>query len=470
MPKGAHTNHRWIGLDRPHLLLIVPRWLLLSWVLCLFSGLSSSGLLAQTLEEALVSTYLSNPTLTAQRATLRATTELVAEAKGDWRPTLAIESAVQAGRIDSSNERGGFTESSAALVLEQNLFRGGETTASVEGASHLVLYQRARLTATEQDVFLAATEAYAGLVNDLAILELARKNEGRLAQQLDGTKKRFKAGELTGTDVAQAEARFAGAVAERDRAISAVEAAKALYRSITDQEPTALSIELEAMRLSVATEAEALLMATKNNPTIRAARYRLDAAKADIDVAKAAVYPTLDLQAALDYTDEPGASNGAERKASIGLELRIPLYQGGAEYARIRRARQTTTQFEDDLEAVQRSVSAETSRAWQDLRAARSRIGSIEQQVLASEKALKGAQKEAEVGQRTTLDVLDLENDLFEAEVDLATARRDEVIASHQLGLAIGRLTAEDLDLPVERYDAERYDQDNRGRLFGVGG
>lgn len=447
------------------------RWLLCSWAFCLLSGLMPpSGLMAQSLEEALVSTYLSNPTLKAQRAALRAATEQIAEAKGDWRPTLAIESAVQTGLIDSSDRNGGFTSNSAALVLEQNLYQGGETTASVGQAEQLLLYQRARLVVTEQDVFLAATEAYVGLVNDLALLDLARQNEDRLALQLDGTNKRFKAGELTGTDVAQAEARYAGAVAERDRALSAVEASKALYRSIIGQQPVSLSAPGVLGLKLTASEPEAVERALAGNPAIRAAVYRLAAAEADIRIAKAALYPRLDLQAEVGYADEPNLDASSESTAAIGIELRIPLYQGGGEYARIRSARQVTNQFEDDLEAAKRVVAAETSRAWQDLRAARSRIGSIEKQVEAAKKALAGARKEAEFGQRTTLDVLDLESDLFQAEVDLATARRDEVVASYQLGLVFGELTAEALDLPAERYDIERYDQDNRNKLIGIGG
>ena len=434
-------------------------WGLLSLYLLLLMPVSS-GLWAQTLEEALVSTYLSNPTLKEQRANLLATAEEVAEAKGDWLPTLAIEAEAQNNVIDIGDENDNFVSSSAALVLEQNLFQGGETVANVQRTEDLVMYQRARLMAIEQEVLLSATEAYANLVNNLAILDLARKNEDRLAQQLDGAKKRTRAGELTRTDVAQAEARYAGAIAERDRAIGEVESSKADYRSITNQDPASLST-LQALSVPVATEADARALARENNPTIMASRYRLAAAGADILVARAEIYPTLDLRAEVGYADEFGLDddddddNDDGAAAAIGVELRIPLYQGGADYARIRRATQINSQFEESLEAATRSVLAATSRAFQDLRAARLRIGSIERQVLAAKTALDGAQKEAAVGQRTTLDLLDLENDFFQAEVDLATTRRDEVVASYQLAQAFGQLTAETLDLPVERFETE---------------
>ncbi|MGI9418978.1 MAG: TolC family outer membrane protein [Geminicoccaceae bacterium] len=444
-------------------------WLLLSWSLCLLSGLShGSGLRAQTLEEALVSTYLSNPTLKAQRATLRSATEAVAEAKGGWRPTLAIEGDLQANTVDDSSDSGRFTSSSAALVLEQNLYRGGETVASVSQAEYLLLYERAHLLVTEQEVILTAIDAYTGVVNALAVLDLAKANEKRLAKQLDATRKRFKAGEFTGTDVSQAEARFAGAIAERDRALSAVEAAKALYRSVTDQDPVSLSPPT-APDLTAAGETEAQSLASEGNPAIQAARYRLAATGADIRIAEAALYPSLDLQAEVSYADDPSLDTSYERAAAVGVELRIPLYQGGGEYARIRRAKQEMGRFGDGLEAVKRAVAADTSQAWQDFRAARSNIGSIEQQVTAAKQALEGARKEAEVGQRTILDVLDLEDDLFRAEIALETARRDEVVAAYRLRLALGELTANALDLPGKRYDAELYDQNNRNRLIGIG-
>lgn len=446
------------------------RWLLSLWAFCLCAGLfPPENLRAQTFEEALVSTYLANPTLEAERAALRAATDAVGEAKGGWRPTLAIEGELLANDVDEDGTRDSFLSKSAALVLEQNLFQGGETVASVGQAEQLLLYRRARLDVVEQQVLLSAIEAYAGLANARAVLALARENEQRLETQLDATRKRLKAGELTGTDAAQADARHAAAIAGRERASSAAEAAEAVYRSVTGEVPAALA-PLEAPALAFASEAESARLAIENNPSIKAVRYRLAAANSDIRIAESALYPSLDLKAELGYADDPSLDVGYERAAAIGLELRIPLYQGGGEYARIRRARQEMSQVENDLDAVKRAVTVEVSQAWQDFSAARGTIVSIERQVDAAGQALEGAKKEAAVGQRTTLDVLDLESDFFQAELDLANARRDEVVAAYRLRLALGELTADALDLPGERYDEERYDQDNRNRLIGLGG
>ncbi len=457
MPEGTRQGKR------------LQRWFALSWFSCLLSGLAlGDELQAQTLEEALASTYFSNPTLQAQRATLRAATEVVAEAKGGWHPTLAIESDIQANSIDDSSDSGRFTSSSTALVLEQNLYQGGQTTASVSQAENLLLYERALLQVTEQEVLLSAIEAYADVVNAVAIMDLTQANERRLFKQLDAAKKRFSAGELTSTDVAQANARYAGAIAEQDRALSAVEASKALYQSVTGQEPDSLSRPTQQPP-SVASEREALELAMQGNPAIRASRYRLVASMADIRIAKSVIYPSLDLQAELTYADDPSLETGYERAAVIGVELRVPLYQGGGEYARIRRAHQEMSRLEHDLAAVKRAVAAEVSQAWHDLSAASSGIGSIKRQVSAARQALAGGSKEVEVGQRTLLDVLDLERDLFEAEVALETARRDEVVAAYRLRLAQGTLTADALELSGDHDDADRYDRDHRHRLTGIG-
>lgn len=444
----------------------------LAWLACVAMTLflaPPSGLHAQTLEDALKSTYLTNPTLEAQRANLRSTTELVAEALGDWRPTLAIESAVETSWADRSSSRASSTtDSDVALVVEQNLFRGGETMASIRQSEQLVLYERARLAAIEQDVLLDAVEAYADLVNAREILDLAEENVRRLRDQRLATRKRFKAGQVTGTDVAQSEARFAEAKAERDLANSAVGSSVATFQSIIRQDPSVLATP-PALRLEPSSEADAQAVAKAGNPTIMAARYRLAAAEADIGVARAALFPTLDLEADVGYADQQDIDSRSGAQAAIGLQLRVPLYQGGGDHARVRRAKQDVRERDHEVEAAIRSVYAETADAWQDLVGARARIDGFEQQVEAAQIALDGAAKEALVGQRTLLDVLDLESDLFQAKVDVADARRDEIVASYQLRAALGQLTAEHLNLPVERYDAERYHDENRGRLFGLG-
>ena len=399
---------------------------------------------------------------------MRATDELVPQALGGWRPTVTLQSSIQTSDIDSSAGDGSLTGTSSALVLEQNLYRGGETTANTARAERLVRLERARLMATEQDALFSAVEAYTGLLADLAVLELAKQNEARLRRQLEAVRDRFDVGEVTRTDVAQAEARLAGAVAERTAAEGAIETSKATYRNIVNQEPVSLSPPPVLQQIP-GDEAAAQGLAEGINPNILAAEYNLAAAEEDVRVATSALLPSLDLEGALRYDDDPNLAVDWQREATIGLQLRVPLYQGGGEYAGVRQAKQVVHQRRNELETITRAVREETTTAWQALVTARSRITSIRAQVEAAEIALEGSQREAEVGQRTTLDVLDQENDLFQAGVDLVQAQRDEIVASYRLKAAVGQLTAPELNLPVNVYDADAHYEAVRTRLFGLG-
>ncbi|MGI9450456.1 MAG: TolC family protein, partial [Geminicoccaceae bacterium] len=240
------------------------------------------------------------------------------------------------------------------------------------------------------------------------------------------------------------------------------------YRNVINQEPVSLSPPPVLQEIPE-NEGEAQDLAEGLNPNILAAEYNLAAAREDIRIAESALLPSLDLQGELSYDDDPNLAVDWQRTALIGLRLRVPLYQGGGEYAGVRQAKQTVGQRQSDLEAAIRAVREETTGSWQALVTARSRITSIQEQVKAAEIALEGSRQEAQVGQRTTLDVLDQENDLFQAGVDLVQAQRDEIVASYRLKAAIGQLTAPELKLPVDVYDAEAHYQAVRNRLFGLG-
>jgi TolC family type I secretion outer membrane protein len=423
---------------------------------------------AQSLEDALVSTYLSNPELRGQRAALRATDELVPQALSDWRPTLRANTSATVADIESSSGGGTLDTIDNALTLEQNLYRGGETVANTRRAELLVRLERANLRAIEQDTLLDAVSAYTGLLSDLAVLELATQNVSRLRRQRQATGDRFEVGEVTRTDVAQSEASLAGARTEQVRAGGQIEASRATFRNVIDLEPVSLTPPPPIADLP-ATEAEAQQIAESMNPNILAAQFNLAAAKEEVNIARSALYPTLSVTGELTYTDEPSLSVAWQRAASIGANLSVPLYQGGGEYARVRQTKQTVRQRQEDLDATYRAVREEVTAAWQLLVTNRTRIDSIAEQVRAAEIALEGSRQEALVGQRTTLDVLDQENDLFQAEVDLVSAQRDEIVASYRLKAAIGQLSAADIGLAVEPYDAEEYYEDVRSRLIGLG-
>jgi outer membrane protein len=430
------------------------------------AGTSGSG--AQTLQEALVAAYLTNSDLEAQRASLRATDELVPQALSGWRPTLSINGDVNRSDVDTSEGDASFTERSSSLTLSQELYSGGETVASTERAERLVRAERARLEAIEQNVLLDAVNAYTNMLAAQAVLDFANQNESRLRRQLQATRDRFEVGEVTRTDVAQSDARLSGAIADRVQAEGDVSTARADYRRVINQEPGKLVVPPPLKELP-ANEGEAHQLAEVGNPNISIAQFNLAAARSDVDVASSALYPRLSIQGELNYADDPNATLDWRRDAVIGANVRVPLYQGGGEYARVRQTKQTVRQREDDLEGTFRAVRNEVTSAWQALVTATSRIDSIGAQVRANEIAVEGSRQEALVGQRTTLDVLDQENDLFQSQVDLVRARRDQVVASYRLKSAVGELTVAGIGLPVQPYNAEAYYRDVRNRLIGLG-
>jgi TolC family type I secretion outer membrane protein len=432
----------------------------------LFGG--AAAVRAQTLQDALVAAYLTNPDLEAQRAALRATDELVAQALGGWRPTVAVDSAAIYNDFDSSEGAGDFNTLQSSLGLDQELYSGGGTVASTERAERLVRLERARLHAIEQDVLLDAVSAYTTLLASQAVLDFAGQNESLLRRQLQSTQDRFDVGEVTRTDDAQSDARLSGAVADRVQAEGDVDTARAEYRRVINQEPGSLVVPQPLLELA-ANEPEAQQLAEVGNPNITAAQFDLAAARSDVDVARSALLPTLSVRGELTYAEDPTFTLDWRSEASIGANLRVPLYQGGGEYARVRQNKQTVRQRQDDLESVFRSVRNEVTSAWQALVTATTRIDSISAQVRANEIAVEGARQEALVGQRTTLDVLDQEQDLFQSQVDLVAARRDQIVASYRLKAAVGELTVVGIDLPVEPYNPEAYYVDVRNRWIGLG-
>jgi TolC family type I secretion outer membrane protein len=441
---------------------------ILAIAIALGLGLVGAAAKAQTLQDALVAAYLTNSELEAQRAALRATDELVPQALSAWRPRLTVEGDAFANNRETAGDTSSFNTTRGALVLDQDLYSGGETVANTERAERLVRAERSRLLAIEQSVLLDAATVYTNLLAAQAVLDFAGQNEERLRRQLQATQDRFDVGEVTRTDVAQADARLSGATAERVRAEGELAAAEADYRRVINQEPTRLAVP-EPLALLPASEAEAQQLAEGNNPNIAVAQYDLAAAESEVDVATSALLPRITVRGELSYTDDPTPTVDDQRDATIGASLRVPLYQGGGEYARVRQTKQTVRQRRDDLETAYRSVRNEVTAAWQALVTATTQIDSRQAQVQANEIAVEGARQEALVGQRTTLDVLDQESDLFLSQVDLVNARRDQIVASYRLKAAVGELTVVGIDLPVEPYNPDAYYLDVRNRLIGLG-
>jgi outer membrane protein len=432
------------------------------------------------LQDALSQAYSNNPTLQAGRAQLRATDEGVPQALAGWRPTIAV--ATSAGYADGSfrsatrgtgnisntrNNRDIFT---GQATLTQPLYRGGATRAGTNQADNRVFAQRGRLLATEQQVFSDTVTAYVNVILTQQVLQLNINNEQVLARQLQATNDRFRVGEITRTDVAQAEAALAGARATRETSAGNLQTARSNYRRFVGEVPIADQlIEPQPLKLPIKNQDEAVQLASQNNPNVIAASFDAAAARDAVDVAFSQLMPQLSLQTAGGYTNGQQVVGQRTLSAQVVLNASIPLYQGGAEYSRVRQARQTEQQNRKIVEDVRRQAIANATQSWETLTAARSTIDSTRAAIRANQIALEGVQREAIVGSRTTLDVLNAEQALLNSRVTLVQNLSNLVTASYSLAAAIGRLTARDLNLNVPLYDETAYYNAVRQRLAGTG-
>ena len=457
-----------------------------------------------TLAEALGMAYENNPQLTGERAHLRSVDENVPTALAGWRPTIAITGSrgYEAERIDSPNPAfnpaypdGGIistpnppnkpivttnnrtnsvkfnpTVSTVQGTITQYLYRGGRTTATTHEAVNSVYAERARLIAEEETVFGDTISAYVTFVEDRQLLQLDRANEQVLGDELRAINDRFKVGELTRTDVAQAEAALAQAIATRQTAEGNLETARATFVREVGVNPPADLADPQPLALPVKTELEAANLSIANNPNVIAAKFNQSQLRDSVDVAFSALGPTLSLQGSgFRQSGQLTGSNDTVYGASATLNLNLPLYQGGQEYAAIRQARQNYLQAVRQTEDAQRAARQQAVQAYETLIAARGSIASSHVAVRSSEIALEGLEREALVGSATTQEVLIGQQNLLSAEITLVQNVTSLVTASYGVASAIGRLTASDLGLAVPLYDETAYYKAVRGLLWGTG-
>jgi outer membrane protein len=428
---------------------------------------------AQTLQEALALAYANNPTLQAARAQLRAVDENVPQALAGWRPTVQVTGA--AGQSTGSNRGNGtLTDwrsrdtTTVQGAVTQPLYRGGRTLASTRRAENQVLAQRARLLATEQQVMLDTVNAYVAVIRDSEEVRLNTNNEQVLSRQLQATNERFRVGEITRTDVAQAESRLAGARASRADAEGRLQQSRATFTRLVGQPPQRLTPP-QPLRQPANSATDAAQIASQNNPNVVAALFDEAAARDQIDIQFSNLLPQVSLNGSVFRSDNQTTDGLRQNGHSVTANLTVPLYQGGAEHAAVRQARQQAQQSRQVVEDQRRASMQQATAAFETLTAARAQVDSVRSQIRAAEIALDGVQREAIVGSRTTLDVLNAEQELLNARVSLVRALANVITASHNLAAAVGRLTARDLNLPVQIYDMEAYYRQVRNRWAGWG-
>jgi outer membrane protein len=414
--------------------------------------LAAGAASADTLREALVSTYNTNPTITAQRENLKSTDATVAIARAQGRPRVSATAGVNQ---DLTRTGGGNGRNfSAGVDLSYPLFNGGGIKNSIRAAKTRVEAGRATLRAVEGDVFTEAVSAYMDVIRDRAITELNENQVRVLDTNLQATKDRFEIGDLTRTDVAQSEARLSLARANLETAGARQAASEENYRRVTGNQPGDLAPPPPLPPLPTTPE-QAVQIALVNNPDVIAIQRQAEAAGIDVRVARSDRLPTISAIGSGRYTDYlgtaddqfgPNAANSTTA-TGVGVQATIPLYQGGLPAARIRQAQAIEGQVMEQVVGTQRSVVANTRSAFAAYEAAESAIKSNEVAVKANELALEGAHAEREVGTRTVLDVLNAEQELLNSQVALVTAKHDAYVAGFQLLNAMGQAEADDLGL-----------------------
>jgi len=433
-------------------------------------GLAGPSASAQSLEEAMAKAYQDNPTLQSRRAQLRAIDEGVPQALSGWRPSVELSGAVSGLRTRQNLNPRNDTRTTRSLQLEirQNLYNGGSTEADVAAAEADVLAERARLLSTEQTVLFDAVSAYMDVVRDQAVFALNEQNERRLRRQLEATRDRFEVGEVTRTDVAQAESRLSRASSDRIRAAGNLEVSRAAYERVVGappgelEQPTGL-VELPGSR------GEAVELASARNPDVSATIYDRRSALSVIDSQVGDLLPDLDLIGTASHNRKTVSTDSEQNDLRLTAELTVPIYQQGFETSEVRAAKQRARQALDDIEEARRAATEDATSAWETYRTSLAEIEAIREEVRAAEIALEGVQQEATVGQRTVLDVLDAEQELLDARVSLVEAERDLLVARYDLLVAVGGMTARDLGLAVDYYDPYGHYGAVRDQFWGLG-
>ncbi len=444
------------------------------------SGLRQTSIgVPHTLVEALAATYSSQPALQAERAKLRATDESVPAALAGWRPTVQMSGSagyggglLRAYNFATGNNIKTPTDRIIALAniqAAQPIYTGGKTQATINQAKNKVFAERATLINQEQSSFTSAVNAYVGVIQAMQQLDLNRNNEIVLGKQLQATNDRFRVGEITRTDVAQAEAALAGARAQRETSEGQLETARGVFQQIIGVLPPPDLIPPQPLALPLKNETEAIAMAVTNNPQVIAAQFNDAAAKDQIDVAFAQLLPQLNLQAQAFQQNNAAAWATASNGYQVIGQLTVPLYQGGSEYSGVRAARQQQENTQRLVDDARRTAVQNTVQAWETLVAARAAANSTRAQIQANEIALEGVEREAIVGSRTTLDVLNAQQSLLTSRTTLVQNLAQLVTASYAVAAAVGRLTAQDMHLPVPLYDETAYYYAVRDKWGGLG-
>jgi outer membrane protein len=440
---------------------------------------------AETIKGALAKAYENNSTLNSARAGVRVTDEGVAIAKSGYRPTITGDAGVSytsSFDLNGSARRDGRTTSgSFGVTISQTLFDGFRTKNGVAAAEAQVLAQRENLRNSEQNILFTAASAYMDVIRDRQIAAFRKKNLAFLQEQVRAANARFEVGEGTRTDVAQANARRAAAIAQLNAAEAQAKSSAASYRQVIGEEPGKLEKASAVTKLLPKNLAQAADAAAGEHPAIQANFHVIDATEFGVKAAEGALLPSLAAQGRLSKTYENydaspetglfGASNDSKTQtdtATVGLQLTVPIYQGGRGSATVRQEKERLGQARIELDVARDQVRQAVTSAWTQLVAAQASVAANKQLIAAAQLALDGVVEERKVGQRTTLDVLNAQSDVTDARISLADSERNVVVASYAVLSATGRLSVRRLGLGVAEHKPEEHYKAVKDKWFGL--
>ena len=444
-------------------------------VMALVAGVAVFGVptaKGQTLEEALALAYETNPELLAARANLRRTDESVAQARGGWRPNISASGSF--GVTDVNAETRGVTTTddhsfplTGSITATQPLYTFGRVDADVDEADANVEAERAGLFQTEQSTLFDAVVAYVNVIRDTSILNLQINNVQRLDKQLEATNDRFRVGEVTRTDVAQSQARRARSTADRTQAEGNLIASRVAFERVVGTVPATLTEPAIPPGLPESRE-EAVDIAIQESYTLIQAKFQELAAQHVVSQAEADLLPQINLVAQAEQTYNTSGADNEVSQLTAEVQVSVPLYQRGVVYSQVRSAKENVNRVRLLVDNERRAVVESAATAYEDYKTSLAQIESLRSEVESAEIALDGVQQEATVGARTVLDVLDAEQELLDAQVNLVTADRNAIVAAFSLLASLGRLTAQDLALPVEVYDYDRHYLAVESKYYGT--
>ncbi|AEI94934.1 MULTISPECIES: TolC family outer membrane protein [Roseobacter] len=418
---------------------------------------------AETLADALASAYQNSGLLDQNRALLRAADEDVAGAVAALRPILNFTANVTRnfGTSRSTGNVGGIvsgldsTQADMGLVASLLLYDGGAASLDVEAAKETVLATRQRLVSVEQQILLRAVVAYLSVYANRDAVQLRQNNLRLLSEELRAAQDRFEVGEVTRTDVAQAEASLAQARSGLATAQGDLQQAIEEYQNVIGRQPGQIAPPPQLPRLEGDVEA-ARALAVRTHPDLQEAQHRVAASEINIQRAESALKPTISAVGSLGITDDL-ESRDYSNSGTIGIELSQPIYRGGALSSTIRRAIAARDAELGNLYEVRKTVSQDVGNAYAALAARRASLSASEERIRAARIAFRGVREEATLGARTTLDVLDAEQELLDAETARISDEANLYIAAYGVLDATGRLTAQNLNLGVQQYDPTAY-------------